>query len=72
MANTVGIHFSAQSVIVDLYVDQEYIGNYTLMESVEIGTSRVNITDLEELNEIANPDVDFKTLPLAGVRGEES
>ena len=72
LANTVGIHFSAQSVIVDLYVDQEYIGNYTLMESVEIGTSRVNITDLEELNEIANPDVDFKTLPLAGVRGEES
>ncbi len=72
LADTVGIHFSAQSVIVDLYVDQEYIGNYTLMESVEIGTSRVNITDLEELNEIANPDVDFKTLPLAGVRGEES
>ena len=72
LADTVGIHFSAQSVIVDLYVDKEYVGNYTLMESVEIGTNRVNITDLEELNEIANPDVDFKTLPLAGVRGEES
>lgn len=72
LANTVGIHFSSQSVIVDLYVDQEYIGNYTLMESVEIGTNRVNITDLEELNEIANPDVNFETLPLAGVRGEGS
>ena len=72
LADKVGIHFSSKSVILDLYVDNEYIGNYTLMESVEIGTNRVNITDLEELNEIANPDVDFETLPLGGVRGEES
>ena len=72
LADKVGIHFSSKSVILDLYVDSEYIGNYTLMESVEIGTNRVNITDLEELNEIANPDVDFETLPLGGVRGEES
>lgn len=71
-ANTVGMHFSSNSVIVDLYIDNEYIGNYTLMESVEIGKNRVNITDLEELNEIANPDVNFQTLLHAGIRGEES
>lgn len=71
-ADIVGIHFSAQSKIVDLYVDQEYIGNYTLMEKVEVGVNRVNITDLEDLNEIANPDLDIETLELAGVRGDES
>jgi len=71
-ADTVGIHFSSQSVIVDLYVNDEYIGNYTLMENVEIGNSRVNITDLEELNEIANPDIVFEELELAGVRGKDS
>ena len=71
-ANTIGVHFSSQSVIVDLYVNNEYIGNYTLMENVEIGSSRVNITDLEELNEIANPDVVFEELELAGARGKDS
>lgn len=72
LADAIGIHFSSKSVIVDLYVDNEYMGNYTLMENVEIGSNRVNITDLEELNEIANPELDFKTLPLAGTRGEDS
>ncbi len=71
-AEVVGIHFSAQSKLVDLYVDQEYIGNYTLMEKVEVGANRVNITDLDELNQIVNSDLDLKTLELAGVRGEES
>lgn len=71
-ADTVGIHFSSKSIIVDLYVNNEYVGNYTLMENVEIGSSRVNITDLEELNEIANPDVVFEELELAGVRGKDS
>lgn len=71
-ADTVGIYFSSQSVIVDLYVNDEYIGNYTLMENVEIGNNRVNITDLEELNELANPDVIFEELELAGVRGKDS
>lgn len=72
LANEVGIYFTSQSSIVDLYVDNEYIGNYTLMERVEIGTNRVNITDLEELNEIANPDVNFEMLQRAGIRGEDS
>lgn len=71
-ADNIGIHFSSQSVIVDLYVNGEYIGNYTLMENVEIRNTRVNITDLEELNEIANPDVVFDELELAGVRGKDS
>ena len=72
LADKVGIQFSSKSIIADLYIDNEYIGNYTLIENVEVGTNRVDITDLEEINEIANPDIDFKTLPLAGVRGEDS
>lgn len=33
---------------VDLYINGEYLGNYYLCDKVEIGTERVNITNLEE------------------------
>ena len=62
LANSVGLDFSPESVIVDLYINNEYIGNYTLSERIEVGENRVDITDLEELNELANQGTELETL----------
>ncbi len=51
---------------VSLYYDGEYRGAYQLSEKVEIASGRVDITDLEKLNEEANAAIDdLATLPLA-------
>ena len=71
-ADTVGLEFSSKSVVADLYINNEYIGNYTLIEKVEIDDNRVEITSLEDLNEEANPDIDIEECELKGTRGEES
>lgn len=44
---------------VNLYYDGEYRGAYLLCEKVEINSGRVDVADLEEETENANPDVDF-------------
>lgn len=49
---------------VNLYYDGEYRGAYLLCEKVEINVGRIDITDLEESIEDANPDVDFDTLSV--------
>ncbi len=71
-ADSVGLEYSSKSEIVDLFIDGEYIGNYTLIEKVEIGENRVEITDLEKLNEEINSGMDLKDCSLGGVRGEGS
>lgn len=50
---------------VNLYYDGEYRGVYLLSEKVEIGSGRVDIADLEEANEGANPDIDLEALSRA-------
>lgn len=59
-----GMDFCTENHWVNLYYDGEYRGCYLLSEKVEIGSGRVDITDLEELNEEANEDVDFEELPI--------
>ena len=71
-ANVVGLNYSPESILVDLYINEQYMGNYTLMEDIEIGDARIDITDLEKLNEKANPDINIKESETAGVRGRES
>lgn len=44
---------------VDLYINNEYMGNYLVTESVEVNSERVDIKDLDKANEEANPDFDF-------------
>lgn len=70
-ADAVGIEFSSKSEIVDLYVNGDYMGNYTLIEKVEIDDNRVEITNLEDLNEEANPDIDVEECELGGIREED-
>lgn len=65
-AEAFGMPFTSEFRQVDLYINGEYLGNYTICESVEIGETRVNIPDLEKANENANPGVDIEALPRGG------
>lgn len=59
-----GMGFCTENSWVNLYYDGEYRGCYLLSEKVEVGSGRVDITDLEELNEEANDGVDFGDLSV--------
>lgn len=66
IASSLAIPFTSEHIFVDLYIDNEYYGNYILCESVEIGDGRVEITDLKDANEEANPDIDVEECSLGG------
>ena len=59
-----GMDFCTENNWVNLYYDGEYRGCYLLSEKVEVGSGRVDITDLEELNEEANAGVEIEGLPV--------
>ncbi len=44
-ANQMGFAYTPDAEYVDLWVDGDYIGNYLVTEKVEIGSSRLNLTD---------------------------
>lgn len=71
-ADEVGLKFSPQTILVDVYINDEYMGNYTLSEAVEVSENRVDIVDLDELNKKANVGANLAEFDLGGVRGEES
>ena len=48
MEEELDILYTGKGRFLDLYVNGEYLGNYYLCEKVEIGETRINITDLEE------------------------
>ena len=48
MAEEAQMSWAPESVLVDLYINGEYQGNYQLCEKVEIGTNRVDIVNLED------------------------
>ena len=54
---------------VDLYINDNYQGSYLLTTRVEAADNRVEIENLDDANEDANPDVDFDELPICGVYG---
>lgn len=72
LAEDVGLYYSSKSQHVDLYINGIYEGNYLICESVEVGSNRVDIDDMEDLNEAANPGIDIEECALAGTRGKES
>ena len=43
---------------VDLYIDGSYRGNYMICEKIEIGPTRLDLTDPDDLNRQADPDFD--------------
>ena len=61
-----GQPYTSQYRWVDLYINGDYLGNYLVCESVEVGDNRVEIPDLEDANEDANPELDIESLPRGG------
>ena len=57
-----GMDSCVENRMVELYYDGEYRGTYLLCEKVEVNSGRVDITDLEDANDAANPGVDLETL----------
>jgi len=41
----IGLSDSINGTFVDLYINGEFLGNYTLCDKIDIGKSRVNLTD---------------------------
>ena len=67
LAEASGIAFTSQYRSVDLYINNEYMGNYLICESVEVDSARDDIEDLDKANENANPDIaDLETLTRGG------
>ena len=54
LANAVGLAYSSQSRTVDVYINNDYLGAYTLCEKVEIGETRVDIADLGKETQALN------------------
>lgn len=51
IAKEIGLDYAVDSEYVDVYFNGEYAGNYLLCERIEVGENRVDITDLEKVNE---------------------
>ncbi len=71
LAAKLGLEDSPLCKNVDLYINGEYRGDYLAVEAVEVGKNRIEITDLDKLNEIANEGVDLDSLePVIDRYGE--
>ncbi len=68
-AENAGVPYTPKFTPVDVYINGEYMGAYILTTRVEVDKTRVNIQNLEDANEEANPDVDIESLPRGGVYG---
>ena len=47
MESALGVEYDNLGEYLDLYINGEYLGNYYLVEKIEIGEERINITNLE-------------------------
>ncbi len=65
LAEETGIPFTMDSKSVDLYLNGKYNGTYLMTEKIEIGTNRVDITDMEKATEQVNPN-DLDSYPAGG------
>ena len=65
-AENVGIEYMPETEMIDLYINGIYRGNYCFSERIEVSEERINIFDLEELNQQFNPGVDFEQCATGG------
>ena len=56
LSEALEVPYSIDYRYVDLYIDGEYRGLYMICEKVHVDEERVDITDLEKANELANPN----------------
>lgn len=65
LANHLGLAQSKEGAFADLYLNGEYIGNYYIVEKIEIGKNRLSITDLEKETQHINRKDDFSSYETA-------
>lgn len=56
LGDALDIPYNIDYRFVNLYIDGEYRGLYMICEKVQVDDERVDITDLEKANELANPN----------------
>ncbi|MGN0468683.1 MAG: CotH kinase family protein [Acutalibacteraceae bacterium] len=66
LSDELGLPYTSEFQAVDLYINGSYMGNYLVCESVEVGSERVDINDLIDANEEANPDINIEECSRAG------
>lgn len=54
LAEAAGMPYTPKARYIDLYINNEYRGNYLLTEKIEIGTGRININNLKKENNKVN------------------
>lgn len=65
LANHLGLAQSKEGAFADLYLNGEYVGNYYIVEKIEIGKNRLSITDLEEATKHINKNDDLGSYETA-------
>lgn len=65
LANHLGLPQSEEGTFIDLYLNGEYVGNYYVVEKIEIKKNRLSITDLEEETKYLNRNEDFSSYETA-------
>lgn len=65
LGKAMGMETNIENTHIDLYYDGQYRGSYLLSEKVEVEEGRVNITDLEEINNEENDGTEIEELPIA-------
>lgn len=67
-----GIEYSSAGRFADLYINGDYMGNYYLCPSIEVGKGRIDITDMDETQKKVfsrlNEDA-FKVYETSGMKG---
>ena len=63
LAQNVGIKYTSDTRHVNLFINKEYYGRYTLAEKLETGKNRVEIFDLDSIIKEMNPQ--YKTEQIA-------
>lgn len=65
LANHLGLAQSEEGTFIDLYLNREYMGNYYVVEKIEISRNRLRISDLEKTTEYENENTDLSTYETA-------
>ena len=63
MEAAIGAEYDNIGRFVDLYANGEYLGNYYLCESIEIGFDRIAVTDLEGKMDLIYAKSNYKSFP---------
>lgn len=66
----IGLPYGIDYEFADLYINGDYMGTYTVCESVEVGKNRINIADLtKDTEDVNKQDLDKYALGGTGING---